>query len=90
CQEAPLLYPSNAPIQIREACALTERKCTQCHDRERIVYARHNPAEWRNTVERMRRFPGSAISVADTDTIVRCLSYSSESSVSFLDVKGRD
>jgi hypothetical protein len=80
CSETPPLFPASAPIQIREACALTEQKCTACHDRERIVYARHNATEWRNTVDRMRRFPGAAISAADSEIIVRCLSYNVESS----------
>ncbi len=82
CQDVPPLYPSNAPVQIREACVLTEQKCTACHDRDRIVYARHNATEWRTTVDRMRRFPGSSISAAETEDIVRCLSYRVEASVS--------
>ncbi len=86
CQEPAALYPASAPIQIREACELTERKCTACHDRERIVDAHHTELEWSTTVDRMRRFPGSAISVADKDVIVRCLSYRVDS---FADGKAR-
>jgi hypothetical protein len=77
------LYPANAPMPIQEACKLTEQKCTACHDRERIVYARNNSAvEWRTTVDRMRRMPGAAITAADSETIVRCLSYSDQAAVS--------
>lgn len=80
CQETPPLYPENAPDEIREACALTSQKCTACHERDRIVYARHNPREWRATVERMRKFPGSGISPEDVEIVLRCLSYSAEAS----------
>ena len=79
CQEPPPLYPATAPAEIREACAVANRKCTACHDRDRIVYARHNQAEWRTTVERMRRFPGSGISPDEVEIILRCLNYSAES-----------
>jgi hypothetical protein len=79
CQEPPPLYPASAPPEIVEACAVANRKCTACHDRDRIVYARHNQAEWRTTVERMRRFPGSAISPDEIEIILRCLNYSAES-----------
>jgi hypothetical protein len=79
CQEAPPLYPASAPDEVRQACALTNRKCTACHDRDRIVDARHNESEWRTTIERMRRFAGSGISPADGEIILRCLSYSAGS-----------
>ncbi len=81
CQEAPPLYPATAPAEVREACALTQRKCTLCHDRDRIVDARHNVTEWRNTIERMRRFGGSGISPADGEIILKCLSYTAESTL---------
>jgi hypothetical protein len=80
CQDPPPLYPATAPDEIRKACAHTDRKCTACHDRERIVYARHTALEWRTTVERMRRFPGSGITPEDTEIIMQCLSYNAESS----------
>lgn len=79
CQETPPLYPASAPADIREACALAERKCTACHERDRIVYARHTLAEWRTTVDRMRRFPGSQITPADAQVILRCVSYNADS-----------
>ena len=74
------MYPASAPPEIREACAVTSRKCTACHDHERIVSARQTPLEWRTTVERMRRYPGSAISPADIEIILRCLNYHSTTS----------
>ncbi|MEO8704710.1 MAG: hypothetical protein ABI867_31935 [Kofleriaceae bacterium] len=81
CQETPPLFPATAPENIREACALAERKCTACHERDRIVDARHTVTEWRTTVERMRRFPGSGITPADTEVILRCVSYNSDAAV---------
>jgi hypothetical protein len=73
CTETPPLYPANASPEIVEACALTVRKCTACHDRDRILTARLTAAEWRDTVEEMRRIPGSAISEPERDIILQCL-----------------
>ena len=82
CTEPPPLYPATAPPEIAEACSLTVRKCTACHDRDRIVYARHSPDEWRNIVEKMRRLPGSSITAAEGDIILRCLIYRTQSTTS--------
>ena len=78
CQEPTPLYPPSAPLEIREACALTQRKCTQCHDRDRIIEAQFGVVEWRNTVERMRQIPGSSIAPANAEVIVHCLTYRGE------------
>jgi len=82
CQEPAPLYPKTAPSGIQEACALTERKCTACHDRDRIVDARNDSvAQWQMTVDRMRRMPGSSITRADSEMILRCLTYNAQSSM---------
>lgn len=73
CQETPALYPATAPPEIRQACELTEQRCTTCHERDRIVYARMNTEDWRETIDRMRRMPGSTIKPGETDTILYCL-----------------
>jgi hypothetical protein len=73
CQPAAPLYEPSAPPDIREACALTERRCTACHDRDRIVDAHFTRDEWPRTVERMRQMPGSTIAPNETDIILRCL-----------------
>jgi hypothetical protein len=73
CQPAPSLYSPSAPPDIRDACTLTERRCTQCHDRGRIVEANYGRAEWMSTIERMRQMPGSTIAPYETDTILHCL-----------------
>jgi hypothetical protein len=73
CQPAAPLYSPSAPPDVREACTLTERRCTQCHDRGRIVEANYGRAEWMSTIDRMRQMPGSTIAPYETDTILHCL-----------------
>jgi hypothetical protein len=73
CQQTPPLYAPDASSDLRAACALTEQRCTACHERDRVVYADKTPDEWRTTVERMRRLPGSSIAPSETDTILKCL-----------------
>ena len=77
CTEPSPQYPANMPPDIAQACAMTERKCTACHDRERFSEPRHSAAQWRDIVDKMRRIPGSSISPADADTVLRCLNYRS-------------
>jgi hypothetical protein len=73
CTEPAPLFPSNAPPDVVSACEVTQRKCTACHDKDRIVTARLSPQEWRDTVEEMRLLPGSTITAAERDIILRCL-----------------
>jgi hypothetical protein len=87
CQNPTPLYPDNAPPDIVEACTLAQRKCTACHDRDRIDDAQMNEADWTDTVTRMRRFPGSNISPAEGQVILRCLLHR-HATTSFLDDVG--
>ncbi|GEM_PF-2599094 len=87
CKEPSPLYPAGSPPEIVEACALTERKCTACHDRERYQVPRHPPERWEKIVHKMRLFPGSAITPADGEVILRCLNY--RSSTTSLDTHPR-
>ena len=76
----PRLLPedTNAPIEIQEACSLTEMKCSRCHTIDRVFIAQvSTPAQWEAYVGRMRRMTGSGISEADGAVIVRCLVYRS-------------
>lgn len=73
CQAPTPLYSPNAPPKIKEACTLTERRCTECHDHDRIIDAHLNAGEWATLVERMRQMPGSTIRPDETDIILRCL-----------------
>ncbi len=59
---------------------LTERRCTACHDRDRILEAHLSPSEWPALVERMRQMPGSTIAPAETDLIVFCLRHRTDPS----------
>jgi hypothetical protein len=87
CNEPSPLYPAGSPPEIVQACSLTELKCTACHDRERYQVARHSPERWEKIVHKMRLFPGSAITPADADVILRCLNY--RSSATSLDMHPR-
>jgi hypothetical protein len=64
-----------APPEIREACALTDRKCSGCHDLDRILLARDRGVEWPTVVDRMRRLQRSGISEQDGGIILRCLNH---------------
>jgi hypothetical protein len=78
-QERLVLIPPSqsvkTPPPIREACLLTEQKCSRCHDLERIKVAHHALVDWPLYVDKMRRQPGSGITIADTKVIVQCLNY---------------
>lgn len=55
-------------------CNLTVRKCSRCHEPERIFsYNAPNPRFWRSVVSRMRRKPGSNISPVAGKQITDCL-----------------
>lgn len=66
---------ARTPPSIRRACALTEERCSRCHDLERIQLAHPGMVDWPVYVDRMRRMPGSGISGDDAPTIVRCLGW---------------
>lgn len=69
---------SAAPPAIEEACQITARRCTACHDIDRVL-AIHptEPVQWQQTISRMRRMRGSGISQPDGDAILRCLVFRS-------------
>ena len=70
------MSPHDAAID--QACDLTARRCTLCHDIDRVVWAQvTEPAQWERYIDRMRRMRGSGISVSDGDTILRCLVFRS-------------
>ncbi len=81
-QEHLVLIPANETMRtaprIREACAITEQKCSRCHDLERIKIAHHALVDWPSYVEKMRRLPGSGISVDDKPVLLTCLNYLSQ------------
>ena len=71
----PLAVPTGTPDAIRSACSLTSRKCSGCHELDRILGAHHSAGDWTSTVDRMRALPGSAISEHDASIIMTCLVY---------------
>jgi len=67
---------AHAPIEIVQACELTQHRCSRCHPIERVANARvASPDGWRGYVERMRLMPGSGIPAAEVDAIVACLVF---------------
>jgi ferredoxin-NADP reductase len=52
---------------------LTQKRCSKCHNLDRVVGARKDLTGWTATVTRMRELPGSGISVPDGQTIVAYL-----------------
>jgi hypothetical protein len=67
---------SSDPPAIRRACAVMARRCSKCHSPDRVDSVRvAQPVGWELLVNRMRLQPSSGISLADQDTIIRCIVY---------------
>jgi hypothetical protein len=81
-QDQLVLIPGNETMRtappIREACRVTEQKCSRCHDLERIKLAHHAMVDWPSYVEKMRLQPGSGITVDDKQVLLTCLNYLSQ------------
>jgi hypothetical protein len=74
----PPAESARTPPAIREACLVAEQKCSRCHDLERIKIAHHAMVDWPMYVDKMRRQPGSGITVDDGGVIVKCLNHLSK------------
>jgi glycine betaine catabolism B len=61
---------TNAAIDLMQAAATMQERCSKCHDLERVVSARKDAPGWLSTVNRMRQLPASGISEEDVKTIV--------------------
>jgi uncharacterized membrane protein len=61
---------TNAAIDLTQASATMQERCSKCHDLERVVSARKDARGWLSTVNRMRQLPASGISEEDVKTIV--------------------
>jgi hypothetical protein len=48
CQRPPVLADGKPSLDLHDACALTERKCSACHERDRIVDAHKDADGWRS------------------------------------------
>jgi ferredoxin-NADP reductase len=62
-----------AAIDMNLAAATMEKRCSKCHNLDRIVGARKDARGWLATVNRMRSLPDSGISEADSRIIVSYL-----------------
>jgi ferredoxin-NADP reductase len=62
-----------AALDINRAAAIMEKRCSKCHNLDRIAGARKDARGWLATVNRMRAQPDSGISVEDSRIIVSYL-----------------
>jgi mono/diheme cytochrome c family protein len=62
-----------AAIDINLAAAMMEKRCSKCHNLDRIAGARKDARGWLATVNRMRAQPDSGISEEDSRIIVSYL-----------------
>lgn len=67
------------PPELRGDYAVFAQRCSKCHSLARPLTSGIDDDEyWKRYVERMRRQPGSGISPADEEPILRFLHYFSE------------
>jgi hypothetical protein len=70
------LDPTKLPEDLRDDYALFARRCSKCHSLARPLNAGiTDDSQWVMYVNRMRRQPGSGISLADQERILRFLRY---------------
>src|SRR5579872_6943957 len=62
-----------AAIDLNLAAATMEKRCSKCHNLDRVAGARKDARGWLATVTRMRALPDSGISEADSRIIVSYL-----------------
>jgi mono/diheme cytochrome c family protein len=62
-----------AAIDINMAAVTMEKRCSKCHNLDRIAGARKDARGWLATVNRMKILPGSGISEEDSRIIVSYL-----------------
>jgi ferredoxin-NADP reductase/mono/diheme cytochrome c family protein len=68
--------PGHVPpvrIDLNQASDLMQKRCSKCHNLDRVVGARKDARGWLATVSRMRSIPGAGISETDAQTIVSWL-----------------
>jgi uncharacterized membrane protein len=69
----PEVQAQPVPIDMNEASDLMQKRCSKCHNLDRVVGARKDAHGWMRTVERMRAIPGAGISDTDAQMIVSYL-----------------
>ena len=68
--------PATSPpvaIDLNQASDLMQKRCSKCHNLDRVVGARKDVQGWVATVDRMRAMPSAGISEGDAQTIVAYL-----------------
>jgi len=60
-------------IDLNQASDLMQKRCSKCHNLDRVVGARKDAQGWVTTVNRMRAITGSGISEAEAQTIISYL-----------------
>jgi ferredoxin-NADP reductase len=60
-------------IDLNQASDLMQKRCSKCHNLDRVVGARKDAQGWATTVDRMRALPGSGISEEEAQTILSYL-----------------
>jgi len=60
-------------IDLNQASDLMQKRCSKCHNLDRVVGARKDAKGWASTVERMRQMTGAGISESDGQTIISFL-----------------
>lgn len=83
-----LLDGMSGPDPATEAgCQLTARRCTACHDIDRVLAVQPaDPFQWQQTIGKMRRMRGSGISDRDGHEILRCLVFRSFGAAGLRDI----
>lgn len=62
-----------AKIDMQASEALMQKRCSRCHNLDRVVGAKKDARAWLATVDRMRSLPGSGISESDATIILSYL-----------------
>jgi glycine betaine catabolism B len=57
-------------IDLDRASDVMQKRCSKCHNLDRVVGARKDVEGWRTTVDRMRAIPAAGISETEAQTIV--------------------
>ena len=60
-------------IDLNQASELMQKRCSKCHNLDRVVGARKDAQGWITTVDRMRATPGADITEADAQIIISYL-----------------
>jgi ferredoxin-NADP reductase len=60
-------------IDVNQASDLTQKRCSKCHNLDRVVGARKDTQGWITTVDRMRAIPGANVTEAEAQTIISYL-----------------